>query len=122
MTDFLYEIARKYGFFVVGGAIGAVIHRLRHKMSWKRFLVSIVISAFVSMCVGVISLHYFKLEEPIIHVLCGISGVFSETILDELEDIIKSSSEYVKKRLGVESHTTYEEENEADVQKLTKNE
>ncbi|CEN53373.1 phage holin family protein [Capnocytophaga canis] len=103
MIDFLQEIGRKYGFFVIGGAIGAVVHRLRHKMSWKRFLISIAISAFVSMCVGVICLHYFKLEEPIIHVLCGISGVFSETILDELEDIIKSSSEYVKKKMGVEN-------------------
>lgn len=99
MIDFINEIGKKYGFFVVGGAVGAVIHRLRNKMSWKRFLISIVISAFVSLCVGVICLHYFKLEEPIIHVLCGISGVFSETILDELEEIIKNLSEFVKNKL-----------------------
>ena len=35
-------------------------------------------------------------QESIINVLCGVSGVFSKTILDELEEIIKEASELIK--------------------------
>ena len=99
--DFLNSIAQKYGLFVVGGAIGAIIHRLRNKMSFKRFLSSVVISMFVALCTGVVARDYFNLQESIVYVLCGISGVFSESILDELEENIKNISVIIKTKLGV---------------------
>jgi hypothetical protein len=79
MIEFLNEIARKYDLFVIGGAIGAIIHRLRNKMTFKRFLSSVAISMFVALCTGVVARDYFNLQESIVYVLCGVSGVFSES-------------------------------------------
>ena len=101
MMAFLNEIAEKYGLFVVGGAIGAIIHRLRNKMSFQRFLVSVAISMFVALCTGVVARDYFNLQESIVYVLCGVSGVFSESILDELEENIKNISVIIKSKFGV---------------------
>lgn len=101
MLETLNGFAEKYGLFVIGGAIGAVIHRLRNKMSIRRFFASIGISMFVSLSVGVIAKDYFELKQSIIYVLCGISGVFSNTILDELEEIIKNLSVFINNKLGI---------------------
>ena len=101
MIAFLNGIAEKYGLFVVGGAIGAIIHRLRNKMTFKRFLSSVAISMFVALCTGIVARDYFNLQESIVYVLCGVSGVFSESILDELEENIKNVSVIVKSKFGV---------------------
>lgn len=101
MLETLNKFAEQYGFFVVGGAIGAIIHRLRNKMSIKRFLASIAISMFVSLCVGIIAKDYFELKQSIIYVLCGISGVFSNTILDEIEELLKYCSDAFKIKFGI---------------------
>lgn len=100
MQEILIEVAKKYGLFVVGGAIGAVIHRLRKNMSFGRFLISIVISMFVALCVGVVARDYFNLQISVVNVLCGISGVFSEVILEEIEETIKQVSQIVKNKFG----------------------
>ena len=102
-TEFLTEQAQKYGLFVVGGAIGAVIHRLRNKMTLKRFIISVVISMFVALCTGVVARDYFGLADSVVYVLCGVSGVFSETILDEVQENIKNVSVIIKAKLGVDS-------------------
>lgn len=101
MLETLTGFAEKYGLFVVGGAIGAVIHRLRNKMSIRRFFASIGISMFVSLSVGVIAQDYFELKQSIIYVLCGISGVFANTILDEIEELIKYVSDAAKIKFGI---------------------
>lgn len=101
MLEQINSIAKEYGFFVIGGAIGAIIHRLRNQMSLKRFLASIIISMFVSFCVGVVARDYFQLKESLIYVLCGISGVFSNGILDELEEVLKYFSEAAKLKFGI---------------------
>ena len=49
---------------------------------------------------GVVARDYFNLQEPIVYVLCGVSGVFSESILDELEENIKNVSVIVKSKFG----------------------
>ena len=99
---FLTEIGEKYGPAIVAGSVGAVIARLRKKMSPRQFIGSVIISIFVSISVGVVAKDYLLIkQESLINILCGISGVFSKTILDELEQIIKDLSDIVKIRLGI---------------------
>ena len=102
IITFLTGIGEKYGPAIVAGSVGAVIARLRKKMSPRQFIGSIIISIFVSISVGVVAKDYLLIkQESLINILCGISGVFSKTILDELEQIIKDLSNIVKVRLGV---------------------
>ena len=102
IITFLTEIGEKYGPAIVAGSVGAVIARLRKKMSPGQFIGSVIISIFVSISVGVVAKDYLLIkQESLINILCGISGVFSKTILDELEEIIKDLSNIVKIRLGI---------------------
>ena len=102
IITFLTGIGEKYGPAIVAGSVGAVIARLRKKMSPRQFIGSVIISIFVSISVGVVAKDYLLIkQESLINILCGISGVFSKTILDELEQIIKDLSNIVKIRLGI---------------------
>ena len=102
IITFLTGIGEKYGPAIVAGSVGAVIARLRKKMSPRQFIGSVMISIFVSISVGVVAKDYLLIkQESLINILCGISGVFSKTILDELEEIIKELSNIVKIRLGI---------------------
>ena len=102
IITFLTGIGEKYGPAIVAGSVGAVIARLRKKMSPRQFIGSVIISIFVSISVGVVAKEYLLIkQESLINILCGISGVFSKTILDELEEIIKDLSNIVKIRLGI---------------------
>lgn len=100
LIEFLIEHTKKYSPFIVGGAIGAVIHRLRTQMSLRQFLGSVVVSIFVAISVGIVCQEYFELSNSVINVLCGIAGTFSKAILDEIEEIIKSASGIVKSKFG----------------------
>ena len=99
--EILNEGLKKFSPFMLGGIIGAIIHRLRNKMTFKRFLSSVAISMFVALCTGIVARDYFNLQESIVYVLCGVSGVFSESILDELEENIKNVSVIIKSKFGV---------------------
>ena len=102
IITFLTGIGEKYGPAIVAGSVGAVIARLRKKMSPRQFIGSVIISIFVSISVGVVAKDYLLIkQESLINILCGISGVFSKTILDELEEMIKDLSNIIKVRLGV---------------------
>ena len=102
IITFLTGIGEKYGPAILAGSVGAVIARLRKKMSPRQFIGSVIISIFVSISVGVVAKDYLLIkQESLINILCGISGVFSKTILDELEEIIKDLSNTVKVRLGI---------------------
>lgn len=102
ILTFLKSVGENYGPTIVAGAVGAVIARLRHRMSPRQFIGSVIISIFVSISVGVVAKDYLLIkQESLINILCGISGVFSKTILDELEEIIKNLSDIVKVRLGI---------------------
>ena len=95
-TIFL-DYLKKFSPYIIGGAIGSVIHRMRTEMSFVTFLKSVVMSIFISICVGIVGKDYLRIEnENIIFVMCGISGTFSKIILDELEQIIKLTSIYAK--------------------------
>ncbi len=93
------DFVDKYGIIILVGILGAVINRLRKNMSWGRFFASIIISVFVSLCVGIIAQCYFNLPEPVIFVVCGLFGTFSELILDEIQDLISKLSDVIIKIL-----------------------
>lgn len=106
VVQFFTDNVKKFSPYILGGAIGAIIHRLRTQMSWKQFLGSVIISIFVALSVGIVCKDYFKIEEDtVIFVLCGVSGTFSKAILDELEEIIKSASNIIKTRYGAKSES-----------------
>lgn len=107
MIEKLFE---KYGLMVLGGAIGAIIHRLRNKMSWRKFIASVLISMFVALCAGISCRYYLNLNDEVIYVICGVSGVFSEAILDELEEVIHSISGIIKSRYSKNNEYEADEE------------
>lgn len=99
--DLIMDFLKKFSPYILGGAIGSIIHRMRTEMSFVTFLKSVVISIFISICVGIAFKDYLKVEnENIIFVACGISGTFSKIILDELEQILKLASVYVKSKIS----------------------
>lgn len=96
LTDFL----KKFSPYIIGGAIGSVIHRMRTEMTFVTFLKSVVMSIFISICVGIVCKDYLNIvNENIIFVFCGISGTFSKIILDELEQIVKLGFSYAKNKI-----------------------
>ena len=103
MREYLTNIASKYGGFVIGGVIGAIVHRLRNTMSFKRFLSVLFISAFVGFCIGVVMKNYLNTPDEVIFVVCSISGVFSKDILDEIQEIISYVSLFVKKKAKIDN-------------------
>ena len=96
------DFLKKFSPYIIGGAIGSIIHRMRTEMSLLTFCKSVVMSIFISICVGIVCKDYLAIKnDNIIFVFCGISGTFSKIILDELEQIIKLGSVYVKNKLGI---------------------
>ena len=101
MKTYFYQLINKYGVFVLAGLIGAIVQRLRSQsISWKKFVSTLFISAFVSVSVGIVMRNYFNAPEEVIFVACGISGVFSIDILTEIEQLIKIIAEEIKLRFG----------------------
>jgi uncharacterized membrane protein len=102
LVTFIMDFLKKFSPYIIGGAIGSVIHRMRTEMTFVTFLKSVVMSIFISICVGIVCKDYLQImNENIIFVCCGISGTFSKIILDELEQIIKLGPVYVKSKLGI---------------------
>lgn len=106
ITDFL----SKYGFFIVGGTIGAMLHRLRKKMTVARFIKFSVIAIIVALSAGIVAKEVFNLSDALCYVICGIFGAFSENILDEIEEFINSLSDIAKKKLGYHEYKNKEDE------------
>jgi len=101
------DFMKKFSPYILGGAVGSVIHRLRTEMNFVTFLKSVIISIFISICVGILAKDYLKIQnENTIFVMCGISGTFSKLILDEIERILKLASVYVKIKIGVTKSET----------------
>jgi len=88
----------KYLLFLIAGAFGAYINKLRRRMSWKRFTRSCIIAIFTATIAGILFQHFFNFPIPVVNALCGIVGVFSESILDEAEEFINNASEILKKK------------------------
>ena len=96
MKELIVNMTGKFGLFILGGLIGAIIHRFRNQMSWKRFLSTLVISAFMGFCVGILLKEYLGAKEEVIFVACSLTGVFSNDILDQLNEIIDYLSTFIK--------------------------
>ncbi|WP_163401415.1 hypothetical protein [Flavobacterium fluviatile] len=104
--DIFIDFIKKLNPYILGGAIGAIINRMRNEMSWIAFLKSVIMSMFISFCVGTFCKDYLLLQnENIIFVACGLSGAFSKIILDEFEQILKLASVYAKSKLGISKKT-----------------
>lgn len=98
----MIRLADKYGGYVIGGLIGAIVHRIRNTMSFKKFLGVLFISAFIGFCVGVVLKNYLNVADEVIFVACSISGVFSKDILDEIQEVISMISLFVKKKAKID--------------------
>jgi ABC-type uncharacterized transport system permease subunit len=98
LSQVVYDWFKKFSPYILVGAIGAVVHRLRTEMTWKQFAGSLFISVLVSLSVGIVSQEYTILGDDIIFVLCGISGTFSKLLLDEIEEIIADLSTFFKEK------------------------
>lgn len=100
------DILRRFSPYILGGAIGSIIHRMRTEMTLVTFFKSVVMSIFISICVGIVCKDYLNIKnENIIFVCCGLSGTFSKLILDELEQLLKLAAVYVKIKLGISKNT-----------------
>ncbi|AOW09514.1 hypothetical protein EM308_08380 [Flavobacterium gilvum] len=96
------DFLKRFNPYILGGAIGSIIHRMRTEMSWMAFFKSVIVSIFISICMGIACKDYLMVtNENIIFAACGLSGVFSKLILDEIEQILKLASVYAKSKLGI---------------------
>jgi len=96
IPQFLLNIAEKYAPFLIAGATGAIINRLRKgKVTFKRFVNQIFISAFLAWCLGVSLQYWLEIPNQVIYAIVSLSGMFSEIILDELEEISSNIKEWV---------------------------
>lgn len=102
ISQYIEKFFYNYGFFIVGGAIGAIIHRMRVRMSPLRFIKFLFVAIVLALAAGIICRDIFHLPETTIYVICGVFGAFSEEILDEVEDFIRHASEMTRKKLGME--------------------
>ena len=116
ITQYIEKFFYNYGFFIVGGALGAIIHRMRTKMSPLRFVKFLFVAIMLALAAGIICRDIFHLTETTIYVICGIFGAFSEEILDEIEDLTKHLSEMARKKLGMEDVKKDKQENENNVE------
>lgn len=106
IIDSIMDFLKKFNPYILGGAIGSVIHRMRTEMSWGAFIKSVFVSVFISVCVGIACKDYLNIEnENIVFVACGLSGTFSKLILDEIEQILKLASIYAKVKMGIDKKT-----------------
>ncbi|MBE7649308.1 hypothetical protein J2Q11_08720 [Tenacibaculum finnmarkense genomovar finnmarkense] len=102
MKEELINMVNKYSGYVIGGLIGAIVHRIRNTMSFVTFLGVLFISAFIGFCVGVIMRNYLNATDEVIFVACSISGVFAKDILTEIQQVIAFISIYIKTKLKIE--------------------
>lgn len=108
----LFDFYSKYGFFIFGGIMGALIHRTRRNMPFVRFLKFLVVAITVALASGIVARDYFNIPETVTYVICGVFGAFSEDLLNEIEDLIHSISEIVKVKLGLPTHTNNDKKQE----------
>lgn len=82
--------------FVIGGLVGGIIQRMRKRMSFWKFINSLVIAMFVGWTIGSVLTSWFSLPERVVYAACALSGVFSEDLLNEVEKLVKYLSVIVK--------------------------
>src|SRR5690554_7726385 len=86
----------KFGIaFVIGGFIGAVVQRMRRRMTWRKFISVAVMGMFVGWIVGTVLTECTNFGEKVIYAACALSGVFAEDILKELAKFVTKLSEFL---------------------------
>lgn len=86
----------KFGIaFVIGGLIGAVVQRMRRRMTWRKFISVTIMGMFVGWIVGTILTEWTNFGEKVIYSACALSGVFAEDILKEFEKLISKLSDFL---------------------------
>ena len=112
LTIWITEILKKFSPYIIGGAIGSIIHRMRTEMNFVTFIKSLVMGVFISVCTGIVAKDYLGVvNDNILFVLCGISGTFSKIILDELEQLIKLGLVYIKLKIGIKKTDSNDQDN-----------
>ena len=100
LFDAISEFLKPYVIYISGGAMGAILRVFRFKTSFKDIVGSVLISVFVGFSFGILSEEYFGINKPeIVYIICSVSGTFSKIILDEVEEIIKGVSTFIKSYL-----------------------
>lgn len=95
MKEIIY-LFEKFGItFVVGGLIGAIIQRMRKRMSWKKFISVAIMGMFVGWIIGTALTEWTNLSDRIVYSACALSGVFAEDLLKEFEQTIKKLSDFI---------------------------
>ena len=86
----------KFGIaFVIGGLVGAVVQRMRRRMTIRKFISVAVMGMFVGWIMGTILTEWTNFGEKVIYSACALSGVFAEDILKEFEKFISKLSEFL---------------------------
>ncbi|WP_291071644.1 phage holin family protein [Empedobacter sp. UBA5637] len=97
---FFEQSAEKLGIpFLIGGFIGALVNRMRKRMTWKKFFASVFTAMFVGWVVGISLSSLFDFQTPFVYAICSMAGAFSEDLLDEVEKLIDNLSEIIKKKI-----------------------
>ena len=94
--DFLENLAKKYGGILIAGVAGAIIRRIRENMTIIEFLQVLFLGIFVSYCTGTVVEEYLSISEKFKYVVGAISAIYSKELLDEIKEIIKGISDFVK--------------------------
>jgi len=87
------------------GIVGAIVFRIRRYLigrnySVKKFTAFLFIAVLVSIGVGVLLKELTSFSNTVIYVACGVTGVFSKYILDEVQELISEGTNIVKSKFG----------------------
>lgn len=97
LIAYFESYAEKLGIpFLVGGFVGALVNRMRKRMTIKKFLASVFLAMFVGWIVGISLQSLFDFKTPFVYAICSLAGAFSEDLLDEVEKLIDNLSELIK--------------------------
>lgn len=81
--------------FVLGGLVGAIVQRMRKRMTILKFISVAVMGMFVGWIIGTMLTEWTNFSDKIIYSACALSGVFAEDILKELEKLILKLSDFL---------------------------
>ena len=98
--NFLETKGEKFGvYFVIGGAIGSIMTAVWKKMSLGMFLRTVFVSMCVGWVTGVLLRNYTDINPDAIYAIVSMAGAFSYQILEQIEKLLKNSSDIISKKL-----------------------
>ena len=98
--NFLETKGEKFGvYFVIGGAIGSIMTAVWKKMSLGMFLRTVFVSMCIGWVTGVLLRNYTDIKPDAIYAIVSMAGAFSYQILEQIEKLLKNSSDIISKKL-----------------------